>query len=93
MRLSKFGIAVAAVYMLWGAYLIATQGLFGESFISIVLGLPWSYLLLYVGATDMIGDNLILIYLWIFAPIALNIAIVYALGYGFEKLFSKIKLR
>ncbi len=83
---SKFGFALALLYLLATAYLIGTQGLFGESFIVIVLGLPWTLLFSffeYWGATD--GLLLFLIGL----PLVLNTFLLYWVGSLFGGLASR----
>lgn len=69
-------------YLLLSAYLIATQGLFGESFIAIILGFPWSFLLAFF---EFFHVTTPLVYVLVFAPIALNAAILWWIGSLFGK--------
>jgi hypothetical protein len=65
------------IYLAASAYLIATQGLFGESFIALILGLPWTLVLSYFEFGGVSGP---LMYVLIFAPIAINAYILYVVG-------------
>ncbi len=73
-HMSRAGLIAAGVYVALCVYLIATQGLFGESFITIILGLPWSMLLAffeYFNATGAVAYILAII------PLVLNAALIY----------------
>ena len=74
---SKLGWVLAGAYIIVSAYLIATQGLTGESFIAIILGLPWSML----GAFFEYGnsDGFVL-YVMLLVPMALNAFLLHWLG-------------
>ncbi len=75
-----------SLYLLLCAYLIATQGLFGESFITILLGIPWSFALAFF---EYGGDlSTFMIYVLVLGPIALNAVILYFIG----SLFGRKKL-
>jgi len=74
---SKLGLGLAGVYLALSAYLILTQGLFGESFIAIVLGVPWSFMLAFFEYGQADG---LLLTLLLLAPIALNAFLLYWLG-------------
>jgi len=82
MKLLKIGLAVAGMYVLAALYLIATQGLFGESFIAITLGLPWSWWLALLGIYEIDFGILedVFIYVLILGPMVLNVMILYWLG-------------
>lgn len=79
MRISKIGVVLAGVYVLLIGYLILTQGLFGESFISLILGLPWSFLVVAFAWFDIAPEE-IFIYVLVLAPLLLNTLILYWLG-------------
>lgn len=66
-----------AIYLAASAYLIITQGLFGESFIALILGLPWTLVLSYF---EFGGASGALVYVLVLAPIALNAFILYWIG-------------
>lgn len=74
---SKFGLALAGIYTAVAVYFIATQGLFGESFISIILGLPWT---LALSAIEFGGAEGTVLYILIILPMALNAFILYKIG-------------
>ena len=74
---SKIGLLLAGLYIALCGYLIATQGLFGESFIAIILGLPWSLGFSYFEYGHVEG---VLMYVFILAPLALNAYILYLIG-------------
>ncbi len=75
---SKLGLLCAGVYVLVAAYLISTQGLFGESFIAIILGMPWALLPSFFEYGGGGGDAVM--YVLIFVPMILNAAILYWIG-------------
>ncbi len=76
-------LILPALYLLLSAYLIATQGLFGESFIAIILGFPWSFALAFF---EYGGDpSTFMIYVLVLGPIALNAAILWYIGSLFGK--------
>ena len=65
------------IYLAASAYLIYTQGLFGESFIALILGLPWTLALSYF---EFGGASGAMLYVLLLAPIALNTLILYTIG-------------
>lgn len=74
---SRLGVALAGIYLVLSAFHIATQGIFGESFITILLGLPWTFLLSlieYGGATG------VLLYVLALLPILINAVVLYWVG-------------
>ncbi len=76
-------LILPGLYLLLCAYLIGTQGLFGESFIAIILGIPWSFALAFF---EYGGDpSTPMLYVLVLGPIALNAAILYWIGSLFEK--------
>jgi hypothetical protein len=80
--LSKPGIGLAAAYVILCAVLIGTQGLFGESFIAIILGMPWTLALSSIEFGNASGA---LLYVLILAPMILNALILYWIGSLFGK--------
>ncbi len=74
---SKLGLVLAGAYLALSAYLIATQGLFGESFIAIILSLPWSLAFSFFEYFSAEGPVL---YILLLAPMALNAWILYKIG-------------
>ncbi len=76
-RISKLGLVLAGVYVALSAYLIAIQGLFGESFVAIVLSLPWSLAFSFFEYFSAEGA---LLYVLLLAPMALNAYILYCIG-------------
>jgi len=83
---SQFGLTFSLLYILGSVYLIVTQGLFGESFIAVILGLPWSFLLVFSKIS-------IPLYVLILMPIVLNVVLLYWIGAGIQKLLPiKYKL-
>ncbi len=65
------------LYIAACVYLISTQGLFGESFIVLILGMPWSLLPAFFEFADVSGA---LLYVLVFAPLVINALILYWLG-------------
>ncbi|RJQ35393.1 hypothetical protein C4556_00315 [Candidatus Parcubacteria bacterium] len=70
----KAGVLLSGVYLAASAYLIATQRLFGESFIAIILGLPWTLALSYF---EFFGASGTFAYMLLLTSIALNAFILY----------------
>lgn len=74
---TKLGLVFAGVYVFAAVYLIATQGLFGESFVAIILGMPWTLVLSFFeffGAGGLVAGILLVI------PMILNAYLLYRLG-------------
>lgn len=72
------GLTLAGLYILVCIALIATQGLFGESFIVIILGMPWSAMLAFFEFGNASGA---LLYVLVLAPLVLNALILYGIGW------------
>ncbi len=86
--ISKPGFVLAGLYVLVSAYLILTQGLFGESFIAIILGLPWVLLPAFF---EFGGEGRVLVYVFILTPIIINTLILYWVGSVLGRAFSQKK--
>ena len=84
--MSKLGATCAGLYALVAVYLIATQGLFGESFIAIVLGMPWTLFLVLI---EFGGAEGFFSYVLIIIPMLLNALVLYWFGALLGGLFSK----
>ncbi len=85
MAKKTLALILPGIYLLLSAYLIATQGLFGESFIAILLGIPWSFMLAFF---EYGGDpSTPMLYVLVLGPIALNAIILYFIGtlFGWKK--------
>ncbi|MFZ2887319.1 MAG: hypothetical protein WA021_05880 [Minisyncoccia bacterium] len=80
--MSKVGLVLAGAYLAASAYFIGTQGLFGESFISLILGMPWTLGLAYFEYFNATGA---VMYVLALAPIALNTYILYKIGGLFSR--------
>ena len=78
----KLGFILAGLYLLVCAYFIATQGLFGESFIGLIVGLPWSLIPAYFEFGNVEGTTL---YVLILLPLALNALLLYCIGACLDK--------
>ncbi len=76
------GLTLAGIYVVLCIYLIATQGLFGESFIVIILGMPWSFLLALIEFGNVTGFWL---YILVLAPLVLNAWMLYVIGSLFRR--------
>lgn len=83
---STLGLILSGIYVLASAYLILTQGLFGESFIAIILGLPWSLGLSYFEYFNASGAVAIVL---LIIPMILNAFILYWIGSLIGKLTSR----
>lgn len=85
---SKLGCSLSFIYLGLCFYLLATQGLFGESFIVVFLGLPWNLLLIFLDKfSPKEGTALFHLYLYaeFLGPIILNAFILYWLGVSIDK--------
>lgn len=81
---STLGFTLAGIYIALCIYLIATQGLFGESFIALILGMPWSMVFAYFEFGNASG---IMLYAFVLAPIALNALVLYWIGFMIHRVF------
>lgn len=79
--MSKIGLVLSLAYLGAAGYLITTQGLFGESFITLILGMPWTLALAYFEYFNASGA---LAYVLALAPIGLNTLIIYKIGSYFS---------
>lgn len=75
--MSKFGLVLAISYLFIALGLIARDGLFGESFIALILGLPWSLIFAYFEYFTVTGW---LLFVLLMVPILLNAYLLYCLG-------------
>ena len=75
---SKTGLALGGIFLLISLYLILTQGLFGESFIALQLGVPWVFILAYFQFFNPQSTALLATLLLI--PVALNALVLYYAG-------------
>lgn len=83
---SNPGCILAGLYVLVVLYFVVTQGLFGESFIAIILGMPWTLALAAIefgGAEGAVAAILLII------PMAINAYLLYLLGGFLGRRFSK----
>jgi hypothetical protein len=83
---SKLGLLLSGIYILGSMYLISTQGLFGESFIVIILGAPWSFLTVLLGFN---ATNTLLLYVLFLTPLFLNAIFLYWIGTLLQRASSK----
>jgi hypothetical protein len=74
MNISKLGAGLAAAYVALCAYLLYSQGLFGESFVALILGLPWS---LFFSFFEFFNAGAPFVYILLFAPMILNAFLLY----------------
>ena len=91
---SKTGLTLSFLYLGISIFLIISQGLFGESFIAVILGLPWSFLIVYFKLFTISQHHplfLLFLYIETLGPIIVNIILFYWIGVGVEKLFSRSK--
>lgn len=65
---------IAGFYVFISAFLIISQGLLGESFIAIILGVPWSFAL---AAVEFGGAEGPVLYALILTPLFLNTLVLY----------------
>lgn len=74
---SKLGLLLALTYIIGSALLILVQGLTGESFIALLLGIPWSFGFAFFEYWAASGPML---YFLLILPLAVNAAIIYWIG-------------
>lgn len=80
------GLLLAGAYALLSVFLVLTQGLFGESFIVILLGLPWT---LALTAIEFGNASEGVLMAAVIAPMVLNAVILYGIGYWLGKAGAK----
>ncbi len=71
------GLYLAIAYLIVSGYLLMTHGLFGESFIALILGMPWTLALSYFEFWGLTGFPLTVLLL---APIGANAYLLYRIG-------------
>jgi hypothetical protein len=76
--MSKLGFLLSGVFIAITILLISTQGVFGESFIVLILGLPWVLLPSYFEFGNVSG---VFLYAFVFTPILINALILYYIGW------------
>lgn len=76
------GLVLAALYVLVCTVLISMQGLFGESFIAIILGMPWSAMLAYF---EFVHAEGVLLYVLVLTPLVINALVLFGIGYAAGK--------
>jgi hypothetical protein len=76
-KFSSLGLVLAGLYLLVSGLLIWQQGLFGESFIAILLGFPWSFALAFFEYGNVSGA---MIYVLVLGPLVLNAVLLYWIG-------------
>ena len=90
---SKVGLTLSFLYLIVSIFLILSQGLFGESFIAILLGFPWSFLIVLGEINTIVSDSSplfsLFLYSWVLAPIIVNLVLFYWIGVGIQKLFFR----
>ena len=75
---SKLGLGLAGAYIVIAAYLILTQGLFGESFIALILGLPWVLALAWFEFGGVTNEALMGVLT--ITPMLINVFLLYWIG-------------
>jgi hypothetical protein len=75
--MNKLGTIFATVYLVIALFFILTQGLTGESFIALILGLPWSLVFSFFEYWNLSGTGL---YVLLLLPIILNAYILCKIG-------------
>ena len=90
---SKVGLTLSFLYLIVSIFLILSQGLFGESFIALLLGFPWSFLIVLSGVNTIVSDSSSLfslfLYAWVLVPIIVNVVFLYWIGVGIQKLLFR----
>ena len=90
---SKVGLTFSLLFLIVSIYLIFSQGLFGESFIALILGFPWSFLIVLSGIHTIVSDSSplfsLFLYTWLLTPIIVNVVLFYWIGVGIQKLFFR----
>ncbi len=80
---SRTGLLLAGAYVLIVVYFVVTRGLLDESFVALILGIPWTLLLALIefgGASGAVVQVLLI------ATMALNAFILYFVGVFIDKL-------
>ncbi len=80
---SKIGLILTITYSVAAVFLIATQGLFGESFIALILGLPWSIALALFEYGSAGG---VVLYALVLGPMVINVVVLYMIGIQIDRI-------
>jgi len=88
-RVSKMGLVLASVFALAALFLITTQGLFGESFIALILGMPWVLALSYFEFFN--PQSAVALAALLIFPIVINVAVLYTVGMLIESGIKGVK--
>jgi len=83
---SKTGLALGGIFLLISLYLILTQGLFGESFIALILGIPWVFMFSAFEFFNPQSEAALGVMLLL--PILLNTALFYCVGILIEWVYN-----
>ena len=90
---SKVGLILSFLYLMGSIFLVLSQGIFGESFIAILLGFPWSFFIILSGINTAVSDSnplfFLFLYVWVLTPIIVNVILFYWAGVFLEKVFSR----
>lgn len=78
MKYSRTGLMLSGAYIAATLFFVLTQGVFGESFIMLILGLPW--VLIFASFEFFNPESQIAMYAMIFTPIVLNVIVMYLIG-------------
>lgn len=78
MKYSRTGLVLSGAFIAIALFFALTQGIFGESFIMLILGLPW--VLIFASFEFFNPESQIAMYAMIFTPIALNAGVLYLIG-------------
>ncbi len=84
--MSKLGFLFAGIFLALSVLLVSTQGIFGESFIVIILGMPWSLIPAFFEFGDVSTP---VIYLFVLVPVMLNALILYAIGHWVSGFYDR----
>ena len=87
--ISKTGTALAGIFILVALYLVLTQGLFGESFIALILGLPWVLMFSYFEFFN--PQSQVVLATFLLLPILFNAVLLYCLGILIEWIAARLK--
>ncbi|MBX4197964.1 hypothetical protein KW782_01375 [Candidatus Parcubacteria bacterium] len=81
-RKSNIGLVLSLIYIVVSIFFISTQGLLGESFITLILGLPWSMIPAFF---EYAHSTSIILYISLIVPLIVNVFVLYWIGSFFDR--------
>jgi hypothetical protein len=82
----NIGLVLSGIYIVVSLALVLTQGLMGESFIALILGMPWT---LALAAIEFGGVSGVAAQVLLIIPMVLNAVLLYVIGTWINRVISR----